>query len=334
MPSRCILTALELDVFSAVAQGATAPQVAEKINASFRGTAILLNALVSIGLLIKNGEEFRNTPDAARYLVRESNDSHRDGLLHTANLWYRWSTLTEAVRLGSRVPLELARSAAWSVNFIAGMQRNARQRAPHLVRALGSRGVRRILDLGGGSGAYSIAFAHASPQVHCDILDLAQIVPLTSEYIAQAGVEKQVTVRAGDMLYDDLGSGYDLVLLNAICHMFRREQNRHLFRRARQALAPGGRLAVQDFILQPDKAGPQQAALFSVNMLVGTEAGACWTEAEYAGWMQEAGFTSVERIRLPGPASLMVGSVAPRPARAGSGAAPRADRVSLPARQG
>ena len=144
----------------------------------------------------------------------------------------------------------------WTHNFIAGMQRNAKDRAPLVVKAIGTEGVHRILDLGGGSGAYSIAFAKASPEVRCEILDLAEVVPLTSDYIQKAGVSAQVTVRAADMLLDDLGTGYDLVMLNAICHMFSEEQNRHLFRRARKALAPNGRLVMQDFVLNPQKTGP------------------------------------------------------------------------------
>jgi cyclopropane fatty-acyl-phospholipid synthase-like methyltransferase len=167
--------------------------------------------------------------------------------------------------------------------------------------------VRRILDLGGGSGAYSIAFAKASPDAQCEILDLPEVVPLTAEYVRQAGVSAQVTLRAGDMLQDDFGSGYDLIMLNAICHMFSEEQNREIFRRAHQALAPNGRLVVQDFVLNPDKTGPQHAALFSLNMLVNTEAGASYSEPEYTHWMKAAGFTEVCRINLPGPSSLIVG---------------------------
>ncbi len=109
------------------------------------------------------------------------------------------------------------------------------------------------------------------------------------------------------MLHDDFGSGYDLILLNAICHMFTAEQNRNLIRRAHRALAPKGRLAVQDFILNPDKSGPQQAALFSLNMLVSTEGGASYSEPEYSRWMKAAGFTEVHRMNLPGPSDLMVG---------------------------
>jgi hypothetical protein len=111
------------------------------------------------------------------------------------------------------------------------------------------------------------------------------------------------------MLHDGFGSGYDIIMLNAICHMFSAEQNLDIFRKARLALAPNGRLVVQDFILNSDKAGPQHAALFSVNMLVGTDAGTTYSEAEYVGWMKAAGLAEVNRIKLSGPSDLIVGKV-------------------------
>jgi len=309
MPSRCLLTALELDIFTAVGDGANAEQIGTKIHANARGAGMLLNVLVALGLLTKSGDDYKNTPESARFFVQGSKDNHRNGLLHTANIWHRWSTLTDAVSSGTRVPVDRDRTPDWTRNFIAGMQRNAKDRAPLVVKALGTAGVRRILDLGGGSGAYSIAFAKASPEVQCEILDVPEVVPLTTEYVSQAGVSPQVRLRAGDMLRDDFGSGYDLIMLNAICHMFSEAQNRDLFRRAHQALAPNGRLAVQDFILNPDKTGPQHAALFSLNMLVATDAGASYSELEYTDWMKAAGFTEVGRINLPGPSGLIVGRV-------------------------
>jgi (2Fe-2S) ferredoxin/SAM-dependent methyltransferase len=307
MPSRCLLTVLELDIFTAVGDGANADQIGTRVHANARAVGILLNALVALGLLSKIGGEYRNTPESARFFVEGSKDNHRDGLLHAANIWHRWSTLTEVVRGGTRVPIDHGNTPEWTVNFIAGMQRNSKDRAPLVVKALGTTGVRRILDLGGGSGAYSIAFAKASPDVRCEILDLPEVVPLTIEYVSRAGVSAQVSLRAGDMLRDDFGSGYDIVMLNAICHMFSEEQNRDIFRRARQALAPNGRLVVQDFILNPDKTGPLHAALFSVNMLVGTDAGASYSEVEYTSWMKAAELTEVGRIKLPGPSDLIVG---------------------------
>ena len=315
MPSRCMLTALELDIFTAVGDGANAEQIGTKIHANARAAGMLLNALVALGLLSKSGDDYKNTPESARFFVQGSKDNHRNGLLHTANIWHRWSTLTDAVRSGTRVPASRDDTPEWTRNFIAGMERHAKDRAPLVVKALGAApstatsnsNVRRILDLGGGSGAYSIAFAQASPNVQCEILDIPEVVPLTAEYVRQAGVSAQVSLRTGDMLQDDFGSGYDIIMLNAICHMFSEEQNRDIFRRAHQALAPNGRLVVQDFILNPDKTGPQHAALFSLNMLVNTDAGASYSESEYTHWMKAAGFTEVCRINLPGPSSLIVG---------------------------
>jgi len=309
MPSRCILTALELDIFTAVGDSANAEQIGTRIHANARAAGMLLNALVALGLLSKSGDDYKNTPESARFFVQGSKDNHRNGLLHTANIWHRWSTLTDAVRSGSCVPTDRDNTPEWTRNFIAGMQRHAKDRAPLVVKALGTAGVRRILDLGGGSGAYSIAFAKTGPSVQCEILDLPEVVPLTAEYVRQAGVAAQVSLRAGDMFDDDFGSSYDIIMLNAICHMFSEEQNRGIFRRARQALAPNGRLVVQDFILNPDKTGPQHAALFSLNMLVNTDAGASYSEFEYTHWMKAAGFTEVRRINLPGPSGLIVGLV-------------------------
>jgi len=309
MPSRCILTALELDIFTAVGDGANAEQVGTRIKANARAASMLLNALVALGLLHKKDGVYTNTPESARFFVQGSKDNQRNGLLHSANIWHRWSTMTEAVRSGTRVPIDRGGTPEWTGNFIAGMQRNAKDRAPLVVKALGTEGVRRVLDLGGGSGAYSIAFAKACPDIRCEILDVPEVVPITAEYVAKAGVASQIDLRAGDMLRDDFGSGHDIVMLNAICHMFSEEQNRDIFRRASQALASNGRLVVQDFILNPNKTGPQQAALFSLNMLVATEAGASYSEVEYSRWMKDAGFTEVCRINMPGLSDLIVGRV-------------------------
>ena len=305
MPSRAVLTALELDVFTAVASGASAEQVAEKIQADPRATEMLLNVLVSLKLLDKNEGRFFNTVAAARFFCEGSRDNARGGLMHTTQLWHRWSSLTECVRAGTSV--ETGRREDSSVSdFIAAMDHNARERADAVVKATGVDGIRRMLDLGGGSGAYSIAFARALPGLQSEILDRSDVLPLTQEYIREAGLADRIATRAGDMLSDPLGENYDLILASAICHMFSPEENRSLFHRARQALGPKGKLVVQDFILEPDKTVPQFAALFSLNMLVGMRAGSSYSEPEYASWLRDAGFSNVQRVRLPGPAGLMI----------------------------
>ena len=305
MSSRTVLTALELDVFTAVAAGASAEQVAQKIHANSRSTEMLLNALASLKLLEKRDGMFFNTAVSARFFSEGSRDNARPGLLHTAHIWHRWSTLTECVRAGTSVQTEV-REENWLTAFIAAMDRSAKERANAVVKAVGSGGIKRMLDLGGGSGAYSIAFARATPGVKSEILDLGDVIPLAKEYIRQAGLADRITTRAGDMLRDPLGENYDLILVSAICHMFSAEENRALYQRAYTALAPKGQLVVQDFILEPGKTAPRAAALFSLNMLVGTRAGSSYSEPEFAAWLRSAGFSEVRRVRLPGPSGLMI----------------------------
>jgi len=304
MASRAVLTALELDVFTAVADGASADVVAGRIQASPRGTEMLLHALAALKLLRKENGIFKNTSLSARFFVDTSPDTARKALLHTANLWSRWSNLTTSVRAGTPAPK--AGNGGWVNTFIAAMDRNSRERAQAVVNAVGAESIRRILDLGGGSGAYSIAFARANPQVTAEVLDLPDVIPLTQAYIRQAGLADRIHTRVGDMLSDPLGHGFDLVLLSAICHMFSAEENSALFRRAHPALAAGGRLLLQDFILEPEKTAPRFAALFSLNMLVGTRAGSSYSEPEYTAWLKAAGFGEVRRIRLPGPAGMLI----------------------------
>ena len=239
--SRIILTALELDLFTAVGDGNRAEAVAAKIGTDARATEMLLNALAALGLLVKRKDVFRNTPVARRYFSATSPDNARPALLHTANIWSRWSTLTDCVRAGTAVGLREmgARGAEWTQAFIAAMHRNAAERAPQVVRAVGAAGIRRMLDVGGGSGAYSIAFARANPALTADILDLATVAPIAQQHIQKAGVADRISIRAGDLRSDQLGQDYDLVFVSAICHMLSPEENRDLLGRCHRGT--GGR---------------------------------------------------------------------------------------------
>ncbi len=305
MPSRAILTALELDVFTAVGEGGTAQQIAAKIPAAGRSTEMLLNALVSLKLLEKHDGIYANTPVAARFLVEGAPDSARTAQLHIANLWRRWSKLTDAVRTGT--PVEGGRDNGWVNSFIAAMDHTARGRARAVAQAVELNGEKRMLDLGGGSGAYSIAFVKAASALHSEIVDMSEVLPITQEHIRHAGLTDRISTRAGDMLSVPLQpASYDLVLLSAICHMFSAEENRQLLTRAYAALAPQGRLVISDFILDPDKTSPRFGTLFALNMLVGTKAGASYSEPEYEDWLKSAGFAASKRVRIPGPVNLMI----------------------------
>ncbi len=307
--SRVLLTAIELDIFEALGAGSTAADVAAKAGTAPRSTEMLLNALAALGLLEKRGGVFRNTPEAAQHFTRRSPDDVRLAMMHTVHLWETWSTLTECVRTGTTAGRRPGgRGDNWTTAFIAAMHANASRRAVAVVEAVDGAGVRRMLDIGGGSGAYSIAFAQANPALRGEILDVPEVVPIARGHIAEAGLADRVTAREGDLRTSEFGAGFDLALISAICHMLNPEENRQLVAKTYAALGPGGRIAISDFILDPDRAGPRQAALFALNMLVGTRSGNTYTEEEYAAWMREAGFGAIRRVALPGPAHLMIGT--------------------------
>jgi len=239
--SRAILTAVELDVFTAIGAGATAQDVARSRSTDLRATEMLLNALVALGLLEKAGGVFRNSQAAARFLAGDSPLSARTALLHTVHLWDRWSTLTACVRAGTAVLHEAIadRAENWTEAFIAAMDRNARERAPAVVRAVGTEGMHTMLDVGGGSAAYSIAFAETTPGLEAVVLDLPSVVPIAQGHIEEAGLAGRVRSRAGDLRTDPLGQqDYDLVLISAICHMLSPAENQDLIARSRTALRP------------------------------------------------------------------------------------------------
>ncbi|MGO9661959.1 MAG: methyltransferase [Polyangia bacterium] len=289
--SRVLLTALELDVFTTLGEGATAAEVAGRLSTDARATEMLLNALVAVGALCKRDTVFRCTAES------KALGPARAGLLHTVHLWNTWSTLTECVKTGravqSRGPESFpeARTGA----FIAAMHARAGDSAEETVRLSGIHDARQMLDVGGGSGAFSIAFVKACPELRAEILDLGAVVRLAEEYIREAGLQDRVRVRPGDMRTAEFGQGFDLVLLSAVCHMFGEDENRALIQRCARALLPGGHLVIREFILQEDRTAPQHAAIFALNMLVGTEHGNTYTEREYRTWMEEASFGSITR---------------------------------------
>jgi predicted O-methyltransferase YrrM len=300
--SRILLTAVDLDVFTAVGPEATAAQVSKKLGTNPRATETLLNALVALGALTKKDGVFHNTRDTARYLVAGSPDYARPALMHTVDMFNSWATLTACVRTGTavRTPGVEEQDPQWTENFISAMHSGAQGTAARVVRAVGASRIRRLLDVGGGSGAYSIAFAKANPSLHAEVLDLVSVVPIAQKYIQEAGLADRVTTRVGDLTVDEFGKDYDLILLSAICHMLDPEQNQDLFRRCYRALAPGGRIVIRDFILEPDKTAPRWVALFAINMLVATKGGSTYTEAEYKSWLTGAGFQTFTRLEPTG----------------------------------
>lgn len=307
--SRILLTAHELGLFTALGNGRhTSAAVASILGTDHRATDRLMNALCAMGLLTKENGRFSNSPAAAQYLVRES-PGYLGGLMHTVNLWNTWTTLTEAVRRGTSVRLRNVdqKEDQWRSAFIAAMHDRAVRQAPVVVGQIDLSNVTRVLDVGGGSGAYAMAFVRARAGISATVFDLPEVVPLTRTYIENEGLSQSVTTVPGDYLKDGLGTDFDLVFLSAIVHSNSPGENSELILKCARALRPGGCVVVQDFIMDEERLTPSHGALFALNMLVGTESGDTYTEAEVSGWMTAAGLSGVSRQGTPFGTSQIAG---------------------------
>jgi predicted O-methyltransferase YrrM len=295
--SRVFLTAFELGIFTALGNDEkSSEEVAIEIKADIRATNRLLNALCVTGAVIKNNGKFRNSNVASHFLVKGKID-YQAGMMHAVHLWDSWSRLTESVRNGGPIeqgPVE-KRDSEWFEPFIAAMHNRAVKEAPGLVGQIDLSNVEKLLDVGGGSGAFSMAFVKASDRIIATIFDLPHVVALTQKYIRQAGLEEKINTVAGDYSSDELGSGYDMALLSAIIHSNSPGQNIVLFEKVSKALNVGGSIVVSDFIMDDDRTKPAFGAFFSLNMLVNTASGDTYTESEIKDWMTRAGLSFVER---------------------------------------
>ena len=307
--SRVLLSAFELDLFTILGRRKrTSHEVAMQLGTDARATDRLLNALCALGLIRKDDGYFSNMEAAARFLVKGEKE-YMSGLMHTAHLWRTWSTMTDAIKKGGRaVDTSIKeKDPAWTPAFIEAMNFRAVRGAEDLVTRLDLSGVKQVLDVGGGSGAYAIAFARSRPDIAATVFDLPGVIPLTEQYIAESGVADRITMVTGDYHEDDLGIGFDLVFLSAIIHSNSPEQNRALVKKGAQALNPGGRIIIQDFIVNEDRTGPLFGVLFALNMIVGTEAGDTYTESEVKTWLIQAGFTDITSMTGYGPTTVISG---------------------------
>ncbi|MBU1247054.1 MAG: methyltransferase domain-containing protein [Proteobacteria bacterium] len=307
MRSRIVLTGWDLGVFTALGHGwCEAGAVAEEIGADARATDRLLGALCVLGLVEKKEGKFRNTDVALRWLDADSPD-YLSGLGHLSNLYENWGTLTESVRQGGTVLDPDFDNDAKRAAFIEAMHRRAKKDAGELVGMLDLSKTDTVLDVGGGSGVYSMAMCRVKTGLKAVVFDLEPVTKLTQNYVEQGGFSGRITTKPGDYLRDDFGSGYDLAFFSAIVHINNYEENGQLMRSAFAALNPGGQVAVVDFVMDEARLEPEFGAIFALNMLVNTRRGDVFTEGEITNWFADAGFVDITRKKTGPTTAMMLG---------------------------
>ncbi len=310
-PAAVVMAANRLNFFTALGDDSlTADEVAAGCNTQPRSTRMLLNACVALEVMEKEGDRYRNSPEARAALVRGSPTFTGDGIAHQHDLWHAWGRLHEAVRDNRRIGdrYNLVEQPEIHRNFIMAMHNRAVATAPALVEHLDLSGRHQLFDAGGGPGTYSIFLTRANPGLKAIVFDLPQTVEITKEIIAEYGAGDNVTTRAGDYFKDDFGSGNDVVLLSAILHSMGPERSLGLLRKAYASLDSGGIAVVSEGLLDDDGTSPMRAVLFSLNMLVNTGDGQSYSGVEIIGLMESAGFVQPEVVDMGASGSLVIGT--------------------------
>jgi SAM-dependent methyltransferase len=315
----CVLvSAVELDLFTAVDNGAnTVEKLAEQTSCSPRGLRILLNALAGIGYLSKEDGRYALTPFAAIYLSKKSRTYAGAVALHSKMLRDNWDHLTEVVRTGkSRRAVEGGpdRGEFFSefVGSLYGMNTPAAEAVARLLWNAKPPSPCTVLDIGAGSGVWSLALARAVPHAKVTVADWPAVIEkATKKFVAREKVEDRYNYLPGNFREVDFGeSAFDVVYLGHICHSEGAENSRILLQRLHRALKPGGRLVIADMV--PDEARRETtfALLFAVNMLVNTEDGDTFTFGEYRQWLEASGFGQVRTLDVPAPSPVIVATKA------------------------
>ncbi|TPW18643.1 MAG: O-methyltransferase family 2 [Elusimicrobia bacterium] len=314
-PTVALATAVRLDVFTVLSQGvSTVPELSKATGAGLRGLVMLLDFLVSLGLVEKQSGRYSVTPESESYLVR-GKDTYVGGFLDLApGMMQDWLRLGDTLKTGE--PVRRVETQDASEEFFPPLIRALyvanMGAARNLARKLGIgtrwRGL-RILDVAAGSGVFGIGALLEDPSSTVTALDYPRILNVTREFAAKAGVEDRLSYLEGSLREVPLEDNtFDLALLGNICHSEGEDASREFFRKLQPAMRAGGKVAVIDMVPNEERTGPPFPLLFALNMLLHTRQGGTFTQGEYTRWLQEAGFKKVEAVDIRSHSPAIVAS--------------------------
>ncbi|MBA4391068.1 MAG: hypothetical protein C0399_09030 [Syntrophus sp. (in: bacteria)] len=299
MRSRVALTAAELDLFTKIDEKPlTAREIAERYRFNLKGLTRVLDCLVTFGFVKKEDNHYSNTEKGAFFSSRHPK-TILPMVLHFNKLWDTWGNLTEIVKGKADRKFTVIKGSDKKSReaFIGAMHVIGRTLSSEIAGSLDVSRFERMLDIGGASGTYTMAFLSRNPKMEAVLFDLKEIIPLAKKRLESEGFLHRVTLVAGDFYIDKLPEGCDLALLSAIIHQNSAEENLELYKKIFIVLRPGGTLLIRDHIMDESRTNPPSGALFAINMLVNTHGGDTYTLVEVEDTLKEAGFVNIKLVR-------------------------------------
>jgi len=307
-----LIAAIDLDVFTTISQGKkTVAELSRSLKVPRRMLEHLLEALAAMGYLTKRGTQYGLTPVSDTFLVR-TKPSYMGAMADEARMTIpQWMQLAAVIRNGkpaSAVDTEEGRQFFPKlVQAIFPMTYSTAQNLARSFSPTKLKKVSRILDVAAGSGAWSLPFAQANPNVRVTAVDYPEVTAVTREYAKRFGVAGQYDYLEGNLRQIDFGrQEYDIVILGHIIHTEGEKWGRKLVEKSYKALKPEGTLIIAEMIPNDARTGPLFPLLFGLMMSIITEEGDVFTMAQYKQWLKQAGFRSVKQSPVEGPSPLIL----------------------------
>jgi hypothetical protein len=306
--AKTLNAAIELEVFTDLfgTDGTTAEEFAARHGIELRPAEILLTACAGLGLLLRYGDRYRNTRLANEFLVR-GRPYYFGGYVELMNRrnYPGWLRVMEAIRenrpmtwnSGGDAEMFAQETVDRGATFWEGMHAISRYTAAALDDAVDLMATGRLLDVGGGGGAFVVELCQRHPRLRATVFDLPHVCTATMDVVGAAGLSGRVNAVPGDFFQEPLPTGHDTILLSSILRDWSEPDNRAILHRCFDALPAGGRILICELLVDDDKDGPRNAALMGMVMLVATW-GRAYTAAEYTGWLLDTGFTDVKMVPL------------------------------------
>ena len=290
--ARILGTACHLQLFDWLARSDKSAKTASE---HFGGTAqdweTFLNALSAMGLLRKRGSRFRNSHFTLQHLCSGKGDF----LLPAYDAWNSWESLPAVLTTGIRpqVAQPFLTHRKHAERLLQALDHDGRLIAPYLIRRLPLKHARKLLDVGGGLGTYTLACCRRFPHLRATLVEHPRIVSLARRAVKESGLVHRVEVLGLDIVNDPWPVGFDSVLVSNVLHGQGVADNRAVISSAHRSLDSQGRLVLRDVFLGGAGTEPEWGALFTVALLVQTPRGRCYSLKEVQGWLRDAGFAKI-----------------------------------------
>lgn len=305
--SRSVMAAVKLGVFETLGAG-HAPggldlaEAQRALGLPARPTRALLDTCVATGLLEKEGGRYRNSALADRYLAADSEYSLRNYVLDERWCWSAWERLEDALRADHQLlPEDAEGYHAFPEDFFLDfLHGHSLAMGERLASAVDFGAAGRFMDVGGGSGAVSIALCRAYPHLEAIVVDQPPVVAKAAVHIEAAGLGDRITTWPANIFENPLPGGCDTAVVANVLHDFSPARAREILGRVAEALPQGGRVVVLEIVPDDERRAPPLAVAFAVAMIVNTAGGDAHTVSQYRDWLEEAGLTGVVVTPIPG----------------------------------